>query len=205
MAGSDEKDPTGGDDHQDDNEDNDDDKETKGKLVPQSEVDRIVRERLARATKGQLTKEELAQLRDKATKFDELDAKSKSAEERLSAEAQANKTAAEKATERARSKALRASIAEACSALSIQDVAVVKALIADGEPVDYDDEDEPIGITDRVKDILKARPSLKNGRFDTGADGGPKPGDKEDYSDPEFLAKLSMDQWMEARAAGKIK
>lgn len=204
MAGEEEKPPTGEEENQDDNGNDDEDKGSKG-TYNQDEVNRIVKERLARATKGQLSREEVKALQDKAKKFDELDAQSKTAQERAEAEAQANKESAEKATQRARSKALRASIAEACSALGIQDVAVVKALIADGEAIEYDDEDEPIGITDRVKDIVKARPSLKSGRFEGGADGGPKAGDKEDYSDPAYLATLTMDQFMAARAAGKIK
>src|SRR4051812_42408394 len=43
------------------------------KLLPQSEVDRIVQDRLARATKGQPSKDELAELRAAKTRLDELE------------------------------------------------------------------------------------------------------------------------------------
>lgn len=173
------------------------------KSFTQAEVDAILAKRLKRVDTG-LSKAEIQELRDKAKKHDETVLASKTAEEQAQEKAKEAEQRATAATANVRKKSLRAAIAEACSASSITDVDVVRALITTSdEPIEYDDDDEPIGIADRVKAIVKARPALKGSKFDTGGDGGGKP-PAINYSDNAYLETLPMDQWMAARAEGKI-
>ena len=174
------------------------------KRFTQKELDQHIKDRLARAGKGMPTKAELAELREKAKKHDELAAASQTAEERAKADKEAADAKAVAATARARSKSLKAAIASACAKQGVADLEVITALISTGEPIEYDEDDEPEGIDERVKAILKSRPALKGSKFETDGDGGVKNKGKPNYSDPEYLASLPMEEYMRLRGEGKI-
>lgn len=159
----------------------------------QSDVDAAVKARLARERAN------LKELQEKAKRLDEIEAANKSDAERLTAAQAEAEAKAQAAETRLRSLSLKNAVAMACLKAEVSDVEVVQSLIGDPTKVEFDEDGEPIGIADRVRDIVKARPYLKGSKFQGTADGG-RAADRVDPTDPEALGAMDMDKYLEARS-----
>lgn len=160
----------------------------------QDELDRIVQERLDRDRKRYADYDEL---KTKASRFDELDAASKSEveRERAAREKAEAKAAGLEATTRA------AAIRAHAAAAGAIDADAVLALV-DQTKVTLGDDGQVTGAEEAVKALLDAKPYLV-GKHTTppvgGADGGARPGPP--ALDP---GEMSMADYIAARRDGRI-
>lgn len=144
------------------------------KLLPQSEVDRIVQDRLARATKGQPSKDELAELRAKAAAHDEASAASQTELEKATAAREDAEAKAAQAIARANETLVRAS---ALSELAKQGVTNVDGALRalDKTGLTVEDDGTVSGVEEAVKALLEAIPEFvgtaRPARVDQGARG----------------------------------
>lgn len=164
------------------------------KRFSQTDLDRLINERLRRERES---KKDYNDLKAKAAKLDEMEAQNKSEAEKAAEREREASEKATKAIQKARDKALQAAIAKACSTANVADIEAVEALIM-RSGVEFDDDDEPVGIDDAVKDLVKRKPYLKGSRFEGNADQGIK-NPKGDKNDPDYLGKLSMEDYIRVR------
>lgn len=170
-------------------------KETKeDRLFTKADVEREIANRLKREKAAN------KDLADKARKFDELEAANRTEAEKAAAAQLESEKKAEAAETRAKALALKSAVTSACLKFDIPDVEIVRSLIGDPSKWEFDaDDGEPLGVDERVSEIVKARPFLKGTKFAGSADGG-KTADKVDLNDPEELGKLGMEEYLEQRA-----
>ena len=119
---------------------------------------------------------DLTELREKAKKFDELDAASKSELEKANARAEAAEKKAADAEQARRATALSAAITTAASKAGAVDADAVLALISK-ESVTIGDDGRVTGVDEAVKALLESKPYLV-GKQSTppggSGDGGPR-------------------------------
>lgn len=140
----------------------------------QTEVDRIVQDRLARDRKGRPSDDELTELRAKAARADELEAASKTELEK--AQERATKAEAERAEAIAKAqKVLTDSHIVTAAAGKFADPSDALALI-DRSALEFDDTGAPTNVAELVDGLLTAKPHLaprRTGSLEQGArDGG---------------------------------
>lgn len=165
------------------------------KTFTQEELDRVVQDRLKREREKYPDYDEL---KDKAARFDELDAASKTELERAQAAATAEKARADQAETRLREAARRqAIVSEAAKAGAIDPDAVV-ALI-DSNAVTIDDAGQVTGAETAVKELLEQKTYLVGSskpQFNpAAANGGPRGGGLDD----DDLGNLSMEDYVARR------
>lgn len=152
------------------------------KKFTQDDVDRIVRERLARDRKDRPSDDEITQLREKAQKFDEAEAASATELEKAQKRAEEAERERDEALGTAKQVKLEAAIlAEAAKAdRKVVDPDAVLSLI-DRKAIELDKDGNPTNIAETMDALLEARPYLvstggtttrTNGAADQGARGG---------------------------------
>lgn len=177
----------------------------KNKTFTQTDVDRIVQERLARERKDRPTEDEIKQLRDKATKLDELETANQSELDRErtareNAEKERDSTLAE-----AKEIRLRAAIvAEAAKPdRKVVDTADVVALL-DRSTLELDADGIPTNLAKAMDSLLEAKPHLvasnggSRGDADQGARGGVEQLARED------LKTMKPEDIVKAREEGRL-
>lgn len=172
----------------------------------QEDVDRIVQDRLARDRKERPSDDEIAQLRDKAMKLDDLEAANATELEK------AQKTAADALAERdktlaeAKETRLRAAIiAEAAKPdRKVVDPEAVVALL-DRSSLELDDSGVPSNIAKAMDSLLEARPYLvvHDGGARGSADQGARGGGAKQLSTEEVL-RMSPEDVAQAERDGRL-
>jgi len=156
-------------------------------ISSQDELDRVISERLKRERAKYA---DYSSLKDKAEEYDKLADAQKTEAERLQSKAQEAEARVVAMSAKVRTKILRAEVATLSAKLGLVDADVVLALI--GPDVEYGDDDEPVGIEELLKNLIKSKPFLKAPRFDGPADGGTR----NPQADP---SQMSMEEYMAQR------
>lgn len=154
---------------------------------------------------------DLAELRDKAKKFDELDAASKSELEREKARADAAEKRATDALNASKQIALSAAITTAATKAGAIDPDAVLALIAK-DSVTIGDDGRVTGVDEAVKALLESKPYLVGKQPPTppaGGDGGhrggpPTPGQLTQADLDEMVRKGDHDGIAKAHREGRF-
>jgi hypothetical protein len=129
------------------------------KTLSQAEVDRIVQDRLARAAKGQPSKDELAELRRKAAAHDEADEASKSELEKAQAAREKAEAKAAEAVQTANARLIRADATAELAKAGVTNVdGALRALDTTGLTVE--DDGTVSGVEEAVKGLLEAIPEF---------------------------------------------
>ena len=152
----------------------------------QEELDRVLSERLRRE---RAKFADYAQLRQKAEEFDRLTEAQKTEAERLTARLTEAEQRVQSLRDRVRERSLRSTVVELSNKLGIVDAEVAMALLGG---VEYDDEDAPVGVEERLRDLIKAKPFLRTGRYGS-ADGGAR-------QEPADLSTVDMETYMARRS-----
>jgi len=179
------------------------------KSFSQADVDRIVKERLARAKTT--PPPDYDDLKAKAAKFDELEEKNKDELTKANDRATAAETRATQAEERAQLLSKRTAVVAAAVRAGAVDPDAVFALI-DNDAVTIGDDGQVKGADDAVKSLLEAKPYLvgqaggknaggKSGSADGGARGN---GDGKKQLSRDDLASMSPKQIEQARRDGQL-
>jgi DNA repair exonuclease SbcCD ATPase subunit len=129
------------------------------KMLPQSEVDRIVQERLARAGKNQPSKDELAELRAAKTKLEEIEQAGQSELEKANAAREKAEAAAKAALETANGRLVTAEAKAALAAAGVTNIeGALRALDKTGLTVE--DDGTVSGAEEAVKNLLESIPEF---------------------------------------------
>jgi tRNA(Glu) U13 pseudouridine synthase TruD len=156
-------------------------------ISSQDELDRVLSERLKRE---RAKFADYSSLKTKAEEYDKLADAQRTEAEKLQAKAAEAEARAAALAQKVRAKALRAEVVTLSARLGIVDADVALALI--GSQVEFGDDDEPVGIEEALKDLVKSKPFLKAPRFDGAADQGTRSA----AVDP---ATLTMEEYMARR------
>lgn len=153
----------------------------------QDELDRLIQARIKRVESKY---SDYKDLKTKASKFDELDAASKSELEKEREARTAAEAKAQAAEERAKSVALRSAVISEATKQGAVDPDAVLKLIDTGE-LEMDDNGNISGLSGAVTALLEAKKYLKGKQFTGSADGGnrnEKPGafTRADLRNPSF-------------------
>jgi predicted methyltransferase MtxX (methanogen marker protein 4) len=135
-------------------------------ISSQDELDRVISERLKRE---RAKFADYKDLQSKAIEYDKIVESTRSETEKLSSKAAEAEARAAALAAKVRSKALKAEVVSMSNRLGIIDADVALALLGS---VEFDEDDEPIGIEERLKDLVKSKPFLKAPRFESSVDGG---------------------------------
>lgn len=127
------------------------------KTFTQAEVDRIIKERLARAKSEPPS--DYDDLKAKAAKLDELEAANQTELEKILARAEAAEKKAAEADERARNASRRSAVTAAASAANVVDLDAVFALLPQ-DAVTVGDDGQVTGAEEAVKALLESKPYL---------------------------------------------
>lgn len=140
-----------------------------------ADVDRIVRDRLARqaAKFG-----DYAALKEKATKFDEIEKANLSALEKEKARADAAERNATAAQERVVRTMVRAELVTEATRLNAIDPSDVVALLAGNGDIKTDAEGNVTGARAAVEALAKSKPHLFAGKGNAGPNGGTRQSDQ---------------------------
>lgn len=166
----------------------------------QADVDRIVKERLARVKADPPADYE--ELKTKASKLDDLEAANKTelekAQERM---AKAERAAAD-AAERAQEHLLRAAVVAEAARKNVIDPEAAMALI-DRATLEFDKEGAPTNIADAMDLLLKAKPYLVGGGKGS-ADQGARSTSGVGQLSSESLKTMTPEQIVKARQEGRF-
>ena len=156
-------------------------------IASQDELDRVISERLRRERSKFA---DYADLKRKAEEFDRISEANKSESERMTSRLTEAEAKAQALAAKVRSKALRAEVAEVSARLGIVDADTALALISGS--VEFDNDDEPVGVEDSLKELVKRKPFLRAARFEGSADSGAR-------NAPVDMSTLDMDTYMARR------
>ncbi len=179
------------------------------KTFSQADVDRIVSERLARDRRERPSDDEVAQLRDKATKYDELEAANATELEKAQQRAEQAEQRAAQVEIEARETRLRAAVlAEAAKPdrKVVDTEQVIEALTGPKrELLELDDDGAPTNIAKAMDSLLEQRPNLvaQDGGDGGDPDQGVRPGGKEQLS-AEALKSMTAEEIVQARREGRL-
>ncbi len=142
----------------------------------QADIDRIVQDRLARDRKDRPSEDEVAAWKDKATKFDELEAANQSDLEKAQAKIADLERQATDAAASAQEHRLRAAVVAEAAKKNVVDPDAALALL-DRAALEFDGDGSPKNIAQAMDSLLEARPYLvasggERGNADQGARGG---------------------------------
>lgn len=172
----------------------------------QAEVDALIRDRLNR----ERTKfADYSDLKDKATKFDELEQQRLSDIERAQQQAQQYQAQAEQAQQALNGERLRNAVYAASVRSGAVDPDAVLALI-DKQAIPFEDG-KPVGIDDAVTALLESKPYLKatgtkpTGNVNGGPQGNGQPNtiSRTQLRDPKFFSE-NRAEIFKAMAEGRI-
>jgi hypothetical protein len=156
-------------------------------ISSQEELDRVLSERLKRE---RAKFADYSALKNKAEEFDKLADAQKTEAERLQSKAQEAEARVAALAAKVRTKTLRADVVTLSAKLGIVDADVALALI--GSAVEFGDDDEPVGVEELLRDLIKQKPFLKAPRFADTADGGTRNAQAD-------LSNVSMEEYMTRR------
>jgi len=156
-------------------------------ISSQDELDRVISERLKRE---RAKFADYTALKNKAEEFDRLADAQKTEAERLASKAQEAEARVAALAAKVRTKTLRAEVITLSTKLGIVDADVALALVGSG--IEFGDDDEPIGVEELLRDLIKQKPFLKAPRFADTADGGTRNAQAD-------LSQVSMDEYMARR------
>jgi hypothetical protein len=129
------------------------------KLLPQSEVDRIVQDRLARAAKGQPSKDELAELKAAKAKLEEIEQAGASELEKANAAREKAEAKAEAALKTASERLITAEAKSELAAAGVTNMeGALRALDKTGLTVE--DDGTVSGAEEAVKSLLESIPEF---------------------------------------------
>lgn len=155
-------------------------------ISSQDELDRVISERLKRE---RAKFADYNDLQTKAVEYDKMVESTKSEAEKLAMKASEAGAKVAVLEVKVRAKALKAEVVSLSGKLGIIDSDVALALLG---PIDFDDDDEPVGVEERLKELVKAKPFLKAPRFESSADGGSR-------NQLPDLSTVDMDTYMAQR------
>jgi hypothetical protein len=175
------------------------------KLLPQSEVDRIVQERLARAAKGQPSKEELAELRAKAARQDEAEEASKTELEKAQAAAKKAEDKATAAVQLANDRLINAEAIKELAKAGVTNVdGALRALDKTGLTVE--DDGTVSGAEAAVQSLLEAIPEFVGKVVPVKVDQGARGTTVKDGQVTEAqLENMSVEEIAKATAEGRMQ
>jgi hypothetical protein len=169
----------------------------------QEEFDRMVQTRIKRVENKYA---DYKDLKTKASKFDELDAASKSELEKEREARTAAEAKAQAAEERAKSVALRSAVISEATKQGAVDPDAVLKLIDTGE-LEMDDNGNISGLSGAVTALLEAKKYLKGKQFTGSADGGKRDENsgsftRKQISDPSFYQAHEKEILLAMRQGG---
>lgn len=186
----------------------------------QAELDRIVGQRLAEERSKYA---DFDAFKAKATKFDEIDAASKTEVERLTQQLAAAQAQAQVATEQSRATLRRAALMSEASKAQAVDPDVVLALLASDDTIAVADDGSVQGAAEAVARLLEAKSYLRapvapdvappatptppsSGATPPkgGADGGPKGRPAAGQLSRDDLARMTPEAIVAAKAEGRL-
>lgn len=172
------------------------------KTFTQSELNAIVQDRLARATKGQLSKDELKVLTDAKAELDKIKSDGASELEKAQAAAAAAEAKATNAVAAANERLLKASAIAELAKAGVENVeAAYRALDKTG--LSIADDGAVAGVEEAVKSLVAEIPGLvgkgSSGSADQGARGGGP-----DKITREQLKSMAPHEVTKALKAGKL-
>lgn len=176
--------------------------------MTQADIDRIVQDRLARERAKFADYDDL---KEKASKFDELDAASKTELDKAREAAQRAQAERDAALSKASEISKRAALVAAASSAGAANANVVADLLARSDKVTVGDDGTVSGAEDAVNELLEKETYLRTGTpapppppppgsADSGAR-TPTPGQ---ITDREVLKTMTPEQIEEARIAGRL-
>jgi hypothetical protein len=168
-------------------------------VTSQEQFDRMVQDRIAREQKKFADYDDL---KAKAGKYDELEAKNQSELEKANARAAKLEREAEDARLHAQETTVKSSIITAAVG-KLADPSDAVALI-DRASLDFDDEGNPTNVGDAIETLLKAKPHLAAGGPRGDADQGARGGNGVDQLTREQLQTMTPQQIVAARREGKV-
>jgi hypothetical protein len=177
---------------------------TDEKRLPQSEVDRIVQDRLARAAKGQPSKDELADLRAAKSKLEEIEQAGQSELEKANAARERAEAAAKDALELANGRLVTAEAKAALAAAGVTNIdGALRALDKTGLTVE--DDGTVSGAEEAVKNLLESIPEFVGKvvppKVDQGARGTTV---KDGQVTAEQLERMSPEEIAKATRQGRM-
>jgi len=155
-------------------------------ISSQDELDRVISERLKRE---RAKFADYKDLQAKAAEYDKIAESTRSETEKLSAKAAEAESKVSALAAKVRAKSLKAEVVAMSGRLGIIDSDVALALLGS---VEFDEDDEPIGVEERLKDLVRSKPFLKAPRFEASADGGSR-------SPSPDLSTVDMETYMAHR------
>jgi len=181
--------------------------DTDDKSFTQADVDRIVRERLARAKST--PPDDYDDLKAKAAKLDELEESNRSELEKAQARAEAAEKAAAAAAERVRQTNLRSAVISAASTAGAVDPDAGFKII-DQDAVTVGDDGQVTGAEEAVKALLESKPYLvgqaapppKTGSADGGRRGESDDGKRQLTRDD--IPNMTPDEIVKAEEEGRF-
>ena len=174
------------------------------KMLPQSEVDRIVQDRLARAAKGQPSKDELAELRAAKAKLEDIEQAGASELEKATAAREKAEAHAAEAVAKANETLVRAS---ALAELAKQGVTNMEGALRalDKTGLAVEDDGTVSGVEEAVKGLLETIPEFVGkvvpARVDQGARGTST---KDGQVTAAQLETMSAEEITKATAEGRM-
>ncbi|MBK9181405.1 MAG: phage scaffolding protein [Acidimicrobiales bacterium] len=173
----------------------------------QTELDRIVQDRLARerAKYG-----DYDDLKAKAGRLDELEASQKTELEKAQETARQAEERARSAEERARAVALRAAVVAEAARVGVVDPDAVAALLP-ADAVTVADDGSPAGVAEAVAGLLDAKPYLRASTpqgtttpTPGGADGGPRGAPAPGQLGRDDLKGMTPEEIVKAKSEGRL-
>jgi len=174
------------------------------KLLSQSEVDRIVQDRLARAAKGQPSKDELAELREAKTRLEEIEQAGQSELEKANAAREKAEAQAKVALETANGRLITAEAKAALAATGVTNIdGALRALDKTGLTVE--DDGTVSGAEEAVKSLLESIPEFVGTVAPKKADQGARGASAKDGQvTAEQLENMSAEEIARATRQGRM-
>lgn len=166
----------------------------------QADVDRVVRDRLARQ-KAQFA--DYDALKDRASKLDELEEAQKTELQKAHDRAAELEKQATDAAARAQEALLRSAVVAEAARKNVVDPDAAVALI-DRATLEFGEDGAPTNVTDVMDALLKAKPYLLGGRSTGSADLGARTGAVEGQLTREHLKSMTPEQIVAARKEGRL-
>lgn len=173
------------------------------KMLPQSEVDRIVQDRLARAAKGQPSKDELAALREAKAKLEEIEQAGATELEKANAAREKAEAKAAEALARSEDTLKRAS---AMAELAKQGVTNVEGALRalDKTGLTVGDDGTVSGVEEAVKGLLEAIPEFVGKAVPKKVDQGARGSSGPDQVTAAQLETMSAEEITKATREGRM-
>lgn len=177
------------------------------KKFTQSDVDRIIQDRLARVKPA--TPDDYDDLKAKAAKLDEIEQANATELEKAMKRAEAAEQAADQAVSRARAANIRSAVTSAATMAGAVDPDAVLAML-NKDAVTVGDDGQVTGADEAVKALLELKPYLVGQPAEPvkpapSGDGGPRgSGGTNSQLDRDDIPKLSDDEFAKAMAEGRF-